>query len=383
MRKIQDLRSDLSKGFASMGVEAKVRFSLTAMLAMLALLAFVAIGVVGVTQYTTRHLVTARIQPTMQMQSLGDGYRETMRLATKVRWGLITGQAALTELDARERRITRDWKRIEEGAFGHEFPKRMVQLRRANAPADGAIAELRRQIVAFNRQGRRVDPPIALHRQVDPLLAQSQAAVAEMRGLARTTLVWPNMIQMAALIFCSLLMLGAGLFVRWCIGYATRDLLVPLVALAQYALPEKRDSVSVHNLGLRRRDEIGAIARAIHRSHGKAERALKAEQERRLAELKLQREQLQWQEERHRRAVTIDALFARYEAQLSQLSEQLAKEANGMREGAQDMQRNAAQHQTFSQNFADRANRAAESMKVIDRHGRRLQQTGGGVLPAT
>ena len=156
MRKIQDLRSDLSKGFASMGVEAKVRFSLTAMLAMLALLAFVAIGVVGVTQYTTRHLVTARIQPTMQMQSLGDGYRETMRLATKVRWGLISGKEALIELDARKRRITGDWKRIEDGAFGHEFPKRMVQLRRARVPADGAIDELRRQIVAFNRQGRSI-----------------------------------------------------------------------------------------------------------------------------------------------------------------------------------------------------------------------------------
>ena len=379
MRKIQDLRSDLSKGFASMGVEAKVRFSLTAMLAMLALLAFVAIGVVGVTQYTTRHLVTARIQPTMQMQSLGDGYRETMRLATKVRWGLISGKEALIELDARKRRITGDWKRIEDGAFGHEFPKRIVQLRRARVPADGAIDELRRQIVAFNRHGRRVDPPVALHRQIDPLLAQSQAAVTEMRGLARTTLVWLNVIQIAALIFCSLLMLGAGLFVRWCIGYAMRDFLVPLVALAQYALPERRNSVKAHDLGLRRRDEIGAIARAIHRSHGKAERALKAEQERRLAELKLQREQLQWQEERHRRAVTIDALFASYEAKLSELSEQLAKAANGMREGAQDMQRNAAQHQTFSQNFADRATRAAESMKVIDRHGRRLQQTGGGV----
>lgn len=379
MRIIQDLRSDLLRRFARMGVEAKVRFSLTAMLAMLALLAFAAIGVVGVTQYTTRHLVTARIQPTVQVQSLSDGYREAMRLATKVRWGLIKGQDALAELDARERRIARDWKNIEEGAFGREFPKRLIHLRRVKAPADGAIDELRRQIVAFNTNGRRVDPPIALHRKVDPLLTQSQAAAAEMRGLARTTLVWLNVIQIAALVFCSLLMLGAGLFVRWCIGYATRDFLVPLIALAQYALPEKRASVKAHDLGLRRRDEIGAIARAIHRSHGKAERALRAEQQRTRAEMELQREQLQWQEERHRRAVTIDELFASYETKLSQLSESLTKAAIGMREGAQNMQRSAAQHQTFSENFAERANRAAESMREIDRHGRRLQDTGSGV----
>lgn len=379
MRKIKDLRSELLKAFAGMGVEAKVRFSLVAMLAMLAMLAFGAISVVGITQFTTNHLVTARIQPTMQMQSLVDGYRETMRLATKVRWGLATGKEALAELDERELALKQVWKHVETGVFAEEFPERMVQLRRARVPADQAIQQLREQILAFNRNGRRVDPPIALHRQIDPLLAQSQTAVAEMRSLARQTLLRLNIIHIAGLVFCSLLMLGAGLFVRWCIGYATRDFLVPLMALAQYALPEKRGNVKAHDLGLRRRDEIGAIARAIHRSHAKAESALKAEQERRRAELELQREQLQWQEERHRRAVTIDGLFASYEAKLSELSEQLTKAAIGMREGAQDMQRNAAQHQTFSQHFADRATRAAQSMQMIDRHGRRLQETGSGV----
>ena len=379
MQKIKDLRSQWLKGFAGMGVDAKVRFSLTAMLGMLASLAFAAIAVVGVTQYMTHHLVTDRIQPVMHMQSLVDGYRESMRLATKVRWGLAKGEEALAELDARERGIRKDWAKIETGAFGQEFPDRMAQLNQAKVPADQAIKELRGQIKAFIEQGRRVDPPIALHRKIDPLLAQSQAAVTDMRGLARQTLILMNIVHIAGLVFCSLLMLAAGFFVRWCIGYASRDFLVPLMALAKYALPERRDSVQAHDLGLRRRDEIGAIARAIHRSHGKAERALRAEQERRKAELELQREQLQWQEERHRRAVTIDELFASYEAKLSLLSEQLTKAAIGMREGAQDMQRNAAQHQTFSQNFADRAIRAAESMKVIDRHGRRLQETGGGV----
>ena len=379
MRKITNLRSELLKGFTGMGVDAKVRFSLTAMLGMLALLAFGGIAVVGITQYTTSHLVTDRIPPTMQMQSLVDNYRESMRVATKVRWDLLSAQEGLAELDQRQQAIRENWKLIEAGAFASEFPAAMAKLRQARVPADQAIRDLKGQIQAFIRDGRRVDPPIALHRQIDPLLAQSTDAANGMRGLARRTLVKLNVVHIAGLVFCSLLMIGAGLFVRWCIGYATRDFLVPLMALAKYALPEQRDSVAARDLGLRRRDEIGAIARAIHRSHAKAERALRSEQERRKAELELQREQLQWQEERHRRAVTIDGLFASYEVKLSELSEQLTKAAVGMREGAQDMQRNAAQHQAFSQNFADRATRAAESMQVIDRHGRRLQETGGGV----
>ena len=160
-------------------------------------------------------------------------------------------------------------------------------------------------------------PPIALHRQIDPLLAESQDAMDEMRNIARTTLINMNVIHVAGLVFCTILMLAGGFFVRWCIGYATRDFVMPLMALGQYALAENNGKVVVQQLGLRRRDEIGVIARAIQRSHVKSERALKAEQQRRLAELELQREQLERQQERSRRAQQIDLLFDTYEARLS------------------------------------------------------------------
>ena len=379
MLKIRHLRSEVLRSFAGMGVDAKVRFGLTAMLCLLALLALCAIAVVGITQYTTNHLVTDRIQPTVQLQSMADGYRESMRLATKVRWKQVKPDDALMMLDRMDRSIASDWQKIESGAFSREFPERLDKLKRARIPADRAIKTLRQQIRAFIRQGRRVDPPIALHRQIDPLLAESQDAMDEMRSIARTTLINMNVIHVAGLVFCTVLMLAGGFFVRWCIGYATRDFVLPLMALGRYALPENNGKVVVQHLGLRRRDEIGVIARAIQRSHVKSERALKAEQQRRMVELELQREQLERQQERSRRAQQIDLLFDTYEARLSAMSERLAQAANAMREGVEHMKHNAAQAKDYSHYMTNHARQAAQSITVIEQHGKRLVQTGGEV----
>ncbi|MCG6120990.1 MAG: methyl-accepting chemotaxis protein, partial [Blastomonas sp.] len=72
-------------------------------------------------------------------------------------------------------------------------------------------------------------------------------------------------------------------------------------------------------------------------------------------------------------------LFASHEARLSELSDNLAQAAQGMREGAQMMKVNASRTQDYSVFIAGNANQAAVSMQVIDKHGRRLQQTGGEV----
>ncbi len=377
MSKLALMRSNLVKRLERLNIHAKVRLGLTVMLALLALLASGAIAVVGVTQYTTSHLLVARIQPTVRMQAVIDGYVEGFRIVNKVHWKVISPNQGIAMLDAAAELRKDDWRALEASPFTEEFPDEMRRLREDRAIADKALADVRAAVV---RHGSEIDmSSLTLHRQIDPLLSTSKQAMNKMRIRARDQLAWLRVIYVVALGFSALLMLAAGVFVHWCIRYTSRDFLVPLMALARYALPEQRSDVQVRDLGLRRRDEIGAIARAIHRSHGKAERALKAEQERRKAEQVLQREQMQWQEERTRRAAVIDELFASYQARLSVLSEQLAKAAIGMREGAQDMQRNAAQHQTFSQSFAERANRAAESMREIDRHGRRLQDTGSGV----
>ena len=377
MSKFALSRSDLIKRVERLNVHAKVRLGLTVMLVLLALLASGAIAVVGLTQYTTSQLLIARIQPTVRLQAVMDGYREGLTVASRVHWQLLPREKGVGLLDDMQENLAERWQRLEDSPMPDEFPSEMRRMRRERMAADRALADLRAEMA---RPGtRRMAAPIEIHQRIDPLLRTSSAVMTEMRLRGRDTLSNLRAIYIAALVFCALLMLAAGLFVRWCVRFTNRDFLVPLTALARYALPEQRHKVNARKLGLRRRDEIGAIARAIHRSHAKAESALKAEQDRRKAELELQREQLQWQEERARRAVTIDALFESYEARLSLLSDQLAKAAAGMREGAQDLQRNAAQHQAFSQNFADRANRAAESMHEIDRHGRRLQDTGSGV----
>ena len=379
MSKIAIKRGELITKLAGLTVHAKVRLGLTVMLGFLALLAAGAIGVVALTQYTTAHLISGRIQPTVRMQIVIDGYRESLAVSSKVESGVMPPESGLSALDALERKIDRNWSLLEASEFAEEFKPQMVELRRNRKTADAAKTKLRRllETKAIDEMDYFISND--LHRGLDPMLITSQNVIDAMRERAVVQLAFLRNVYIAALAFSTLLMIVAGVFVHWSVRYANRDFLVPLTALGQYALPENRDAVSVKSLGLRRRDEIGAIARAMHRSHAKADRALKAEKERQAVQLQLQREQLDRQQERAQRALELDRLFTSHEARLSELSDNLAQAAQGMREGAQMMKRNAAQAQDYSLFIADNANQSAQSMQAIDKHGRRLQQTGGEV----
>ncbi|GGB64174.1 methyl-accepting chemotaxis protein [Blastomonas aquatica] len=379
MSKIAIKRIEFLSQLAGLSIHAKVRLSLTFMLGLLALLAAGAIGVVAVTQYTTGHLITGRIQPTMQMQAVIDGYRESLAISSKVESDVMPPESGLSALNALERKINRNWDRLEASEFATEFKPLMAELRRNRRTADAAKTKLRGLLErkAIDEMDYFISND--LHRGLDPMLVTSQNAIDAMRQRAVVQLAFLRTVYIVALAFSALLMLAAGLFVHWCIRYTNRDFLMPLTALGQYALPDKQNAISPKRLGLRRRDEIGVIARAIHRSHVKADRALKAEKERQAVQMQLQREQIDRQQERARRALELDRLFESHEARLSELSDNLAQAAVGMREGAQMMKRNASQTQDYSLFIADNANQSAQSMQAIDKHGRRLQQTGGEV----
>ncbi|WP_081984623.1 methyl-accepting chemotaxis protein [Sphingomonas sp. 35-24ZXX] len=364
---------------ASLSVQAKMRLVLNTMLGLLALLALGAITVIAVTQYTTSTLLTERIQPTIRLQAIVDGYRESLVVSSKVKASMMSPQAGLVVLNDLDRKIEVNWVWMEQSTFATEFPKEMAALEINRRTADTAKGKLRSLMQSGSVDSIEDFIATDLHHGLDPMLVTSQNAIEMMRKRGAAQLKTLREFYIASLAFSTVLVLFAGVFAHWCLRHANRDFLVPLMALAQYAMPEKRQTAPVRDLGLRRRDEIGAIARAIHRSHAKADRVLQAERDRQAATLQLQREQMDRQEERNRRSVEIDRLFAMHETRLSELSEKLAKAALGMREGVQEMKRNAAQAQDLSQHCADRANRAAQSVNLINRHGRRLQETGGGV----
>lgn len=379
MSTIAAKRLELLAWLEALSVHTKVRLGLTVMLAMLAMIAVGSISVVAYTQYTTSHLISGRIQPTVRMQKIIDGYRESLTISSKVESEVMPPISGLSALDGIDRKIVSNWNNLAASEFADEFAPQMAELERNRDTANAARTKLR-QLLA---QGAvdQLDYFISndLHRGLDPMLVTSQNAIDAMRERAVHEMALLRMVYIAAMAFSVLLLLIGGLFVHWCVRYTNRDFLVPLMALGQYALPEQRNIVQVRELGLRRRDEIGAIARAIHRSHTKADRALKAEKDRQAATLQLQREQIDRQQERTRRALELDRLFASHEARLSELSDNLAQAARGMRESAQLMKHNAAQAQDYSLFIADNANQAVQSMQTIDQHGRRLQHTGGEV----
>lgn len=372
-------KAELVTRLAAMSVQQKVRLGLVVMLAMLAMLALAAISVVGATQYTTSHLVVNRIQPTVRVQALVEAYRETLFLSSKVEADLITPKGGLAAMHRLDGEVSDNLGWLKANDFATDFAPQFALLRRDLAKADAAKARLRSILQTGSNDDLKQFVRKDLHQAFDPLRMTSRDIIAQLRARATDQLQLLRYVYIAVFVLTALLMLLAGVFVHWCVRYTNRDFLVPLEALGRYALPENRGTVEVRDLGLRRRDEIGAIARAIHRSHAKADRALLAERERQAAQFQLQREQLDRQQERDRRAVELDVLFASYDARLSQLSDNLAQAAQGMRDSAQMMKRNAAQTQDYSLYIADNAQQAVRSMQAIDSHGRRLQATGSEV----
>ncbi|WP_373486431.1 methyl-accepting chemotaxis protein [Blastomonas sp.] len=364
---------------AAMSVQAKVRLGLAVMLGFLAFLAVASISVVVVTQYTTSQLIANRIQPTIRMQAIIDDYRDALSVSSKVRAEVMPVASALSAINALERGIETNWVKLETSAFAEDFAPEMAELTRNRQKADEAIEKLRKIL----RSGQLDDIDYFVSNELnhgfDPMLITSQNIIDAMRARAGVQLARLRYVYLSVFVLAGVMMLAAGLFVNWCVRYTNRSFLVPLVSLADYAMPENRDKVAPQVLGLRRRDEIGAIARAIHRSHAKADRALAAEKERQATKFQLQREQLDRQEERDRRARDLDALFADNEARLSVLSNDLARAAQGMRDSAQMMKHSAAQAQDYSLFVATHANQTADSMQTIDASGRHLMATGGEV----
>jgi len=363
----------LRKRIAGMSVQAKVHLGLIAMLSMLAVLALAAIASVVYTRHANNVLLTNRIQPAIEMQAIVDDYRELLAISSKVASGIMPVESGVSQLDGIEPEIERNWQKLTSHDLEDAFDPIFTELERNKRTADAAKRKLRALLTNGSMEEMDFFISNDLHRGLEPMLVTSQSLIDVVRMKARGELAMLQYVYLAIFILAAVLMLAAGLFVHWSVRFTNRDFLLPLAALSRYASPEHQHAVDAAALGLRRRDEIGAIARAIHRSHRKAERALAAERQRQEVELQLQREQIDRQQERDQRARHLDALFIEYKATLSRLTGELARAAEGMNETAHTMKRDASQAQHYSVFVAAHADQTARSMDMIDSRGRRLR----------
>lgn len=368
----------LKRRLARLSLESKFKISLSLMLAMTVILAMSAIFAAGFASMSQTTLLNDHLKPINSTQNIIDDYRTLLSVSRKVNGGLMAPQSGLSAIDSLEEKISSNWQilndlgALDESANDAARSAMIRTFKRHKARADRAKTELRGLLDDNATVALNAFVANDLGAALEPLLATSQTFIATHRNLARIQLVKLTIIYLAIFVFAMILMVAAVIFVIWCARLVKRDFLGPLLQLARYAAPDQRHLVDPRSLGLRRKDEIGLIARSIHAAHGSNQRALEAEKTMQIAQLALHKQQIGHQQTKDARADVLNRLFAEYEHDLSTLAGDLAIAANVMRHSAAEMTGAAAQTTQHSLTAVSYADQNVLAMRQIDEHGRRL-----------
>ena len=351
--------------FVRMNVREKVEVAFIAMLGILGLLAFCAIAAVAYSQFSNTVLQERRLEPMLKMQQIVDDYRELLDTSNKVRSDVMPSDSALSMLKALEVRIDRNWGLLKTHEVEDDIRPIIAELKRNKSHADAAKAKLRSLLE--HHEGDELEYFISSDLQlgIDPMLVTSQRFIDAMRQKAGSQLLTLDRIYTTMYAIAACLLLIAAIIVHSSVRYMNRHVLTPLASLAHYANPDHRDSVNVKHLGLRRRDEIGAISRAIQRSHTQSRRALTAQRASQSTQLELQRVQIDLQRERSARAHELAQIVQDYEARLSKLAGELASASETMNATAHEMMCDASQTERCSIFVASNADQTVLSPQAF------------------
>jgi len=321
--------------------------------AMLLLLIVAQMATLAFDRAMTGRLVDQRIAPMSQLQVIASGYQSSWAIADKVRTGNMGASGGAAAIASIRVQLSMDWHEL-----GDMAPDIAAQFAAERDGADAALANLSNILVADDHD--RLDFFLSgqLYASVDPLIAHLGNAVASLRTTAsadRSTLRQVNLIAQIMLVLASLMACAAGYGLY---RLSRRRLIQPLVALADHLKAANAGDAAAAVPECDRRDEIGAIAQALHQA------ALLEAEARRVSAGKLEVEAALLRHEQEKvtaireRAERFDAIFAQFDRVLSGLVDGLASAASTMREMATTLAASSTQSR-------DRADQVAQSVTAV------------------
>lgn len=356
-------------------IARQVRTVLMTAGALLLLLMLVQMATLAFNRTITTRLVDQRIAPMSQLQTIASDYQASWALADKVRTGNIAASGGAAALEEIRRALAEDWRGLDTMA-----PDLARQFADERIVADAALSRL--QNILSGGDLDRLDFFLSgqLYSGVDPIILRATQMARALRVTAtedRATLRQVNFAAELLLVFAALVVAGGGVLL---LRVSARHLVRPLVALADHLKAANAGTGSAQVPGLDRRDEIGAIAEALHHAAALKEQAQLAEIERQRAEaehMKAEAALRQREADRARtvreRAERLDGIFARFDIVLSGLVGGLASAAMTMREMATTLAATSAQSR-------DRANAVAHSVSAVARKISAVQQDSVSLL---
>ncbi|MEM1131548.1 MAG: methyl-accepting chemotaxis protein [Pseudomonadota bacterium] len=350
-----------------------MQFALSVMVVLIGILALLASITAAASQYYNQTLAQDRLAFAHIMQNLVEDYREVLTVESKVANNVMPTSSGVSALNMLERRTDAHWQMLGELNLPVSAERRYIELQAARQKADGLRDKLCFILHKNDVESIEFLKTSRLHQDFEPMWSAAHRFNEAMRQATSSDLYILSTIYTVIYTLTAIVIILAIAFAWWCVRVSKGHLIMPLQQIAKFAVSEKDGPSDISILGLRRKDEIGTISRAILKSHRQAEKSLQSERERNALDRKLTLQQREREAERAERAEKMHDIMTTYEAELMAMTEKMAATADTMRTVVGQMTGSAENVRDECAFVASHAVQTSESIQRIDHRGRTLQ----------
>ena len=358
----------------------RVRLALLMLLGLLALCGAVFIGA-GVNQFGLVSLVDNRLTPLRALQQVTGDYEQALGVANKVRSGNLTPAGGKSALNSLQSDIAAGWKQLEADVPAQAGGVKWELIQHERAQADEGLKQLCRLLANADTDGLDFFLSGTFYTHIDPLLTASSDYMDGIQHMAEhEQFVLQAVAGATQLIMVFVILAGAG--IAWYLyRLARRQIVEPLVEISGFTARSGFESGErVPHSG--RQDEIGDIARSILTAQERTIEARRVIEQKHEAEAARRRQDHATAEAARQRAGELESIFARFGADMADMTGNLVLAARSLREMAQSMTETSGSSQELAMTASEKAQRMLDTMTDIERSSSGLAALGGEVAGA-
>ena len=321
---------------------------------------------------TVARLVTDRMEPISELQTISGGFGDALAIAQKVRSGNLTPEGGLSAIEEARQRAENSWAHLAEHGPGRAFSGPMGRVEHDLNDARSTTDALEKLLKSKQVDDLDFFVSGPLYGAVDPLNRSSQALIDQLRINAeadKRQLEW----ILTADYLLTITLTGVAVCIGvWGIRVAARNISQPLgeIAAATKRLGIGADDEVIPMLD--RSDEIGDIARALFFARQRAQEARAHAEAARRAEIELQAKERAEHRQREHRAAELDSLFARFNQDFARIVSGLAQAGGRMRSAAAAMSERSTWAERDALAAAALADQTATGIRSISVNGQAL-----------
>lgn len=355
----------------SRSIKQKLHVIVAALLAIQAVLLVALVGQAIATRQGVASLLSARIEPITAVQTIDTAYARAAAVAHKVNSGNMSAMSGISAIEASVAEARRSWREVSEAraAIGHAGAISAME-----SALDGAETTMIRLIDNL-RTGNtdNLDFFISgpLYGALDPLTAASNILIQQLRADAASEANALFLGFSLAFAVAGILAALAVVIGLWGGRAAATEISAPLadIAAATRTLDLDSGEAIPH---LDRQDEIGDLARALNFARDRAAEARRLEIEARRHEQERETQTKAAQAQRAKRAEALDQLFARFEADIAQIADAMAKAGGDLRESAAVVSSDASDSERLALAAAALADQTSSGVRAVLESGNAL-----------